>query len=250
VIPMIAAVRSFFSWVVIFCLVIGLFPFALVLWLVTYLFDKRLLAMHYFSCFWGSMFIWSNPMWHVIISNRDRIKKGQSYVFVSNHQSMLDICVIYLLFKPFKWVSKAENFLLPVVGWNLRMNKYIKIERESCKSILKMIRDCEDDINKGNSIMMFPEGTRTLDGELKNFKTGAFMLAIKTKTPIIPIVIEGSRKVLPKKGLRLRPNRKIKLNVLEEIPVEKFEHLEGDELMKITREIMDKELQRMHPSLS
>jgi 1-acyl-sn-glycerol-3-phosphate acyltransferase len=195
------------------------------------------------------MFIWTNPMWRVTISNRDRIRKGQSYILVSNHQSMLDICVIYLLFKPFKWVSKSENFKLPVVGWNLRMNKYIKIERESRKSIMKMMRDCEIAIDKGNSIMMFPEGTRTLDGELRTFKTGAFMLALKTKTPIIPIIIDDTRKVLPKKGLFLTPNRKIKLNILEEIPAERFDQMEANDLTKMVREIMGDELHRIRQTL-
>jgi len=131
----IAIFRSLLSYVVIFSLVFGLLPFAVIIWLTTYPFDKRLLVLHYYSCFWGSMFVWTNPMWRVAVSNRDRIQKGKTYILVSNHQSMLDICLIYTLFKPFKWVSKAENFLLPVVGWNLRMNKYIRIERESRKSM-------------------------------------------------------------------------------------------------------------------
>ena len=184
-------------------------------------------------------------MWRVKITRRDRIKKGNNYILVSNHQSMFDICLLYRLFKPFKWVSKSENFLLPVIGWNLRMNEYIKIERESRKSIMKMMRDCEKAISEGNSIMMFPEGTRTLDGELRQFKTGAFMLALKTKTPIIPIVIDGSIKVLPKKGFILSPNRNIKLNILDEIPVEKIEMMEVDDLTGMTREMMEVELHRI-----
>lgn len=242
---MIAAIRSLISYSIAICLVFGLFPFALAIWLLTYPFDRKLIVLHYYSCFWGATFVWTNPMWRIIVSNRDRIRKGESYIMVSNHQSMFDIVAIYLLFKPFKWVSKSENFLLPVIGWNLRMNKYIKLERSSRKSIMKMMRDCEKAIKKGSSIMMFPEGTRTLDGELRTFKTGAFMLALKTNTPILPIVIDGSLRVLPKKGFILRHNRNIRLNVLEEIPVERFKHMDAVELMKMTREIMEKELQRI-----
>ena len=242
---MVAAFRSLLSYIIVFSLVFGLFPFALIIWLVTFPFDKKHLILHYYSCFWGSSFIWTNPMWRVKITRRDRIKKGNNYILVSNHQSMFDICLLYRLFKPFKWVSKSENFLLPVIGWNLRMNEYIKIERESRKSIMKMMRDCEKAISEGNSIMMFPEGTRTLDGELRQFKTGAFMLALKTKTPIIPIVIDGSIKVLPKKGFILSPNRNIKLNILDEIPVEKIEMMEVDDLTGMTREMMEVELHRI-----
>ncbi len=242
---MVAAFRSLLSYIIVFSLVFGLFPFALIVWLVTFPFDKKHLILHYYSCFWGSSFIWTNPMWRVKINRRDRIKKGNNYILVSNHQSMFDICLLYRLFKPFKWVSKSENFLLPVIGWNLRMNKYIKIERESRKSIMKMMRDCEKAISEGSSIMMFPEGTRTLDGELRQFKTGAFMLALKTKTPIIPIVIDGSIKVLPKKGFILSPNRNIKLNVLDEIPVEEIENMEVNDLTRMTREMMEVELHRI-----
>jgi 1-acyl-sn-glycerol-3-phosphate acyltransferase len=247
---MVAAVRSFISYIIVFSLVFGLFPFAFLVWLVTLPFDKKHMVLHYFSCIWGSSFIWTNPMWRVIITNRDRIRKGGTYILVSNHQSMFDICVLYRLFKPFKWVSKSENFHLPVVGWNLRMNEYIKIERESRKSIMKMMQDCEEAIREGNSIMMFPEGTRTLDGEIRPFKTGAFMLALKTRTPIIPIVIDGSIKVLPKKGWILSPNRNIKLTVLKEIPVEKFERMEVDELTGMTRGIMEEELHRIRQTSS
>ncbi len=242
---MVAAFRSLLSYIIVFSLVFGLFPFALIVWLVTFPFDKKHLILHYYSCFWGSSFIWTNPMWRVKINRRDRIKKGNNYILVSNHQSMFDICLLYRLFKPFKWVSKSENFLLPVIGWNLRMNEYIKIERESRKSIMKMMRDCEKAISEGNSIMMFPEGTRTVDGELRQFKTGAFMLALKTKTPIIPIVIDGSIKVLPKKGFILSPNRNIKLNVLDEIPVEEIENMELNDLTRMTREMMEVELHRI-----
>ncbi len=242
---MVAAFRSLLSYIIVFSLVFGLFPFALIVWLVTFPFDKKHLILHYYSCFWGSSFIWTNPMWRVKINRRDRIKKGNNYILVSNHQSMFDICLLYRLFKPFKWVSKSENFLLPVIGWNLRMNEYIKIERESRKSIMKMMRDCEKAISEGSSIMMFPEGTRTLDGELRQFKTGAFMLALKTKTPIIPIVIDGSIKVLPKKGFILSPNRNIKLNVLDEIPVEEIENMELNDLTRMTREMMEVELHRI-----
>ena len=180
--------RSLLSYAVVFSLVFALFPFALVIWVTTYPFDKRHTILHYYSCFWGSMFIWTNPMWRVQISNRDRIKRGKPYVLVSNHQSMLDICVIYLLFKPFKWVSKSENFM---------------------------------------------------------FKTGAFTLALKTRTPIIPIIIEGSGKVLPKKGLFINPNRRIKMHVMEEIPVERFDQLEVNDLTKMIRGIMEDELHRI-----
>ena len=242
---MVAVIRSLLSYVLVISLVVGLFLPALIIWFLTLPFDRERLILHYYTCFWGSLFVWTNPMWYVSVTNRHRIKKGKTYILVSNHQSMFDIVAIYLLFRRFKWVSKSENYALPVIGWTLWLNNYIKIERESRKSIMKMMKDCEEAIRNGNSIMMFPEGTRSLDGELRQFKTGAFLLALNTKTPILPIILDGSGIVLPKKGFILRPNRNIKLNVMEEIPVEKFEHLNAVELMNMTRKIMERELHRL-----
>ncbi|UCG26968.1 MAG: 1-acyl-sn-glycerol-3-phosphate acyltransferase [Bacteroidales bacterium] len=247
---MIAVIRSMLSYIVVISLVIGLFPPALVIWFLTFPLDRKRIVLHFYTCLWGSLFVWTNPMWRVIVTNRRRIEKGKTYILVSNHQSMFDIVAIYLLFRRFKWVSKSENYSLPVIGWTLRLNNYIKLERESRKSIMKMMKECEEAIRNGSSIMMFPEGTRSLDGEIRHFKTGAFLLALNTETPIIPIVLDGSGVVLPKKGFILSPNRKIKLNVMEEIPFKEFKHLNAMELMNMTREIMEKELTRIRYSSS
>ena len=111
-----------------------LFMCALAVWLLTVLFDKRLVLLHYFSSFWASIYLWIMPAWSVSIEGRENIKK-KTYVVVSNHQSLLDILVAFRIFFPFKWVSKAEIFKLPFIGWNMTLNRYIKLIRGDKESI-------------------------------------------------------------------------------------------------------------------
>jgi 1-acyl-sn-glycerol-3-phosphate acyltransferase len=90
---------------------------------------------------------------------------------------LLDILVLFRIYKHFKWVSKIENFRLPCIGWNMRLNRYIPLRRGDRESVRQMMDACETTLRAGSSIMMFPEGTRSKNGVLQPFKTGAFELA-------------------------------------------------------------------------
>jgi 1-acyl-sn-glycerol-3-phosphate acyltransferase len=199
-----------------------LFPVALVLWAVTAPFDRRLVVLHRFTCFWASLYTWLNPAWRVRIEGRHKIRDGAAYVMVANHQSLLDILVLFRLFVHFKWVSKIENFRVPCIGWNMSLNRYIKLRRGSRESVASMMRECERTLAEGNSIMMFPEGTRSPDGRLRAFKPGAFTLAKRGGVPILPIVIEGTADALPKRGFVLQGRHAIRVRVLDEIPYATF----------------------------
>ncbi len=191
-----------------------LFPIAVVIWLVTLPFDRRGRALHLFTCFWASLYTWLNPAWRVTIHGRENIQSDTTYVYVANHLSLLDILVLFRLFADFKWVSKAEIFKVPVIGWNMRMNKYIRLQRGNRDSVVQMMAQCDHALARGSSLMMFPEGTRSATGELKAFKTGAFELAVAAQVPIVPIAIEGTNDALPKHGFVLRGRHHITVTVL------------------------------------
>ena len=108
---------------------IVLYPVAVMIWLLTVAFDRRLVVLHRFTCFWASLYTWFNPVWPVTLEGRDKIRPGTTYVMVANHLSLLDILVLFRLFRHFKWVSKIENFKVPLIGWNMSMNRYIKLRR-------------------------------------------------------------------------------------------------------------------------
>ena len=106
-----------------------IFPVAVIVWLATYAFDRRLKALHLLTCFWGSLYSWLNPLWRVRIEGREKLRANETYVIVANHQSLLDILVLFRLFAHFKWVSKIENFRIPLIGWNMLLNRYIPLSR-------------------------------------------------------------------------------------------------------------------------
>ncbi|MDR2037365.1 MAG: 1-acyl-sn-glycerol-3-phosphate acyltransferase [Bacteroidales bacterium] len=223
-------------------------PIAVVLRVFTGWFDRKLKILHVFSCFWASCYIWLSPLWRVTITGRENVEKNKAYVMISNHQSMLDILVVYYSFLHFKWVAKASLFKAPIIGWNMYLNRYIKIERSSLKSQRKMIRQCGENIMKGNSVMIFPEGTRSKTGELKRFKEGAFLIALQQKSDIIPMVIDGSSEALPESGFFFRTKKHIKLHILPAIMYESYKDMNADQLSIHTYQIVEKELNSMRES--
>ncbi len=198
------------------------FPIAVIIWLFTVLFDRRLVALHLFTLFWGAVYIWAMPFWSVAIEGREKIKKGRTYVIVSNHQSQLDILILCLLFVPFKWVSKTWVFRIPFVGWAMFLNRYIRLRGDDRKSIMQVMRESEKALSQGNSVLFFPEGTRSDAGVMNEFKSGAFIMAKKQKLPILPIAISGASGALPKGSLNFHGSHKIRVEVLDEIPYEEY----------------------------
>jgi 1-acyl-sn-glycerol-3-phosphate acyltransferase len=221
---------------------IVLFPVAVLIWLVTWPFDRRLRVLHQFTCFWASLYTWLNPAWRVRVEDLHKICPDETYVMVANHQSLLDILVMFRIFAHFKWVSKIENFRVPFIGWNMTMNRYIKLRRGDKASVIQMMRACEKTLAQGNSIMMFPEGTRSPDGRLRSFKTGAFELAKRSGRPILPILLRGTANALPKRGFVLRGRHEIRIRVLDEVPHDSFAHQDVAILTERMRERFAREL--------
>jgi 1-acyl-sn-glycerol-3-phosphate acyltransferase len=199
-----------------------LFPVALLVRALTGPFDRRLWCQHRFTSWWGSLYTWANPLWRVRVEGRERIRPGVTYVMISNHQSFLDILVLFRLFAHFKWVSKAEMFRIPCIGWNMTLNRYVKLVRGDTASIARMMEACQRHITEGSSVMLFPEGTRSVDGRLKPFKHGAFTLAQGAGVGILPIVLEGTAHALPKNGFVLGGHHAIRIRVLDEVPYAAF----------------------------
>jgi 1-acyl-sn-glycerol-3-phosphate acyltransferase len=212
-----APAGSLLFWAFMLVTSVFLFPIALLIRAVTSPFDRRLAFLHLFSCFWASLYTWCNPLWSVRIDGKEHVEKHATYVIVCNHQSLLDILVLFRLFVHFKWVSKAENFRIPFVGWNMTLNRYIRIERGRTRGNLSMMRDAETTLKAGSSVMIFPEGTRSPGGRPGEFKPGAFELALRSGLPILPIAINGTAAALPRRGFRLRGKHAIRVRVLDPI---------------------------------
>jgi 1-acyl-sn-glycerol-3-phosphate acyltransferase len=163
-----------------------------------------------------------NPLWRARIEGRERLPWRGPAVLVANHLSMLDILVLYGLFRPFKWVSKAELFRVPVVGWNMWLNDYVPLRRGDRESVRKMMEHCRRHLEAGSPVLLFPEGTRSETGALQPFKDGAFRLAVAAGVPVIPLAVTGTGDALPKRGLVLRRRMDARVQVLEPLDARAF----------------------------
>jgi len=188
-----------------------------VLLLLTFPFDKNRKIIHLHSFVWGMLHFWVNPFWKVHYSGKKNIKRGKPYIIICNHQSMLDICLIYELPLYFKWVSKKEALRIPMVGQALWFHRDILINRGEGASVKQMIKKAQAFLKDNISISIFPEGTRTQDGKIHPFKEGAFLLARLTKTAILPIVIDGTFDVMPKNSYAVKRKKTFYMNILPEI---------------------------------
>ena len=176
-------IKSIIVWITGICFVIITFPLTLIVWIFTLLFDKERLIVHMFLMYESTILSFLMPIWKIHIEGREKAKKGITYVIISNHQSILDILLMNCLRYRYKWISKIENFNVPVIGWYLRMAKYITIDRGNEESKTEMLERSYNCLRNGISIMIFPEGTRSLNNQIGFFKRGAFQLALQAKVP-------------------------------------------------------------------
>ncbi|WP_375744438.1 1-acyl-sn-glycerol-3-phosphate acyltransferase [Corallococcus interemptor] len=221
-----------------------LFLGALLLWALTRPFDANGRALHLYSCFWAQVYFYLNPWWHLRVEGREHLPWRGAAVLVSNHESLGDILVLFGLYRPFKWVSKAENFKLPLIGWNMRLNGYVPLIRGDHASVVRMMAGCERWLSRGVPILMFPEGTRARDGKMKAFKDGAFTLCVQQRCPLIPMVLSGTALTLPKHPLVFQKTVHARVRVLEPIDPADFA---GDvhALRDHVRDLMVREKARM-----
>jgi 1-acyl-sn-glycerol-3-phosphate acyltransferase len=130
---------------------------------------------------------------------------GGAHVVVSNHQSMLDIVLLSRIGREMKWVAKDELFRVPWIGWLLWLAGDIPVRRGDSESGGAALTRAREYLERGVSVVFFPEGTRSRTGELLAFKSGAFRLAIAASVPVLPIAISGTLTGLAKGGARIAP---------------------------------------------
>ena len=224
------------------------FPLAVLLRITTFWFDRRLALLHSLTNFWSSLYTWLSPLWKVTITGRENADRKKVYVMTCNHQSLLDILILFRIFLHFKWVAKASLFKFPIIGWNMWLNQHVKIERSSLKSQRKMLKQCAGHIRRGSSILIFPEGTRSRTGELRTFKEGAFLIALQEKTDILPMVIDDSYMALPEKGIMPRRKQAVKLHILPPVSYETFKDMNVHRLTEHIHSITAVELEKMRNS--
>jgi len=230
----------YWPYLLVSCAVL-FFP-ALLLFVVTAPFDREKRWLHAYTSWWGSHYLAWAPFAGVTVRGRERAQHGP-YVFVSNHQSMVDILAVFATRLPFLWVSKIENFYVPFLGWNMLLNGYVRLKRGHLPSIMRMVRTCLAKLRGGHSLFIFPEGTRSPTGDLIPFYAGAFRIAARMGVPVVPVVLHGTRDILPKRSFCINP-RRVTIEILEPVTAEQAG---GDwrKLRDLVRERMQAELERL-----
>lgn len=234
---------SAYFWFELFATAALLFPVAFLIWLGTVWFDKRLLLLHQFSCFWSNLVYALNPLWRVRIKGKEKVNRKETYIIVSNHQSGADILVLFTLRVHYKWIAKRSLFFFPFMGWNMTLSRYIALDRAKKSSMIRMLKKSGQAIREGNSLMIFPEGTRSKDGKIQSFKTGAFHLAIEHAIPVLPIAIKGTNKAIQKGGLLVYKNYDIQVHILDPILPEYFQTMTSKELAMEVHNRIKRELE-------
>ena len=176
------------------------FPLTFIIWLIVLPFDRKRSVIHWLLMYQSLLLSKLIPIWKIEIEGREKAVKGTTYVIISNHQSILDILLINCLRYRFKWISKIENIKVLFLGWYLKW-LIILLLTGVMKRASEMLEKSYQCLKRGISIMIFPEGTRSLDREIGFFKRGAFQLAIQANVPILPVLIDGTGGILPKHGL-------------------------------------------------
>lgn len=202
-------------------------------------FDASGRAGHACARFWS---VWCMRMAGIrlAVSGLELVPAQGPVIYMGNHQGNFDIMALTLAIpRLFAWVAKEELFKVPFFGAAMKRAGYIPLDRSDGRKALKSMKLAAQRIASGSSVVIFPEGTRTLDGSLLPFKRGAFMLAAKAGVPVVPFTINGSRAINPRNRLELRPGT---ISVSFAHPVEVAGLSEG-ELMQRVREAISARLE-------
>jgi len=185
----------------------------------------------------------ANSFWELDITGPRTLPEKRPYVVVSNHQSLADIPIISSAEWEMKWVAKRELFKVPFVGWMMRLAGDISLDRGDRRSGAVMLLRAKEYLQNGCPVMFFPEGTRSVDGNIGAFTTGAFQLAIRTGVPVLPIALDGSRNCLPKRSWVFGGPATIRIRIFPPIPTSGLAADSAEMLRDSVRDLLLQQIQ-------
>ena len=199
----------------------------------SFLFPKRGYP-HRCARMWARMILAANGS-KVQLFGGENLVKDRPQIFFCNHQSWVDIVVLTgYLPTSFKWISTKGVFHVPFLGWHMKRAGYISVERTSFRKAAKALDTALEVIKQGHSLIIFPEGTRSPDGNLLPFKRGGFVLALRGRFAVVPVTISGTRKILSKGSLRINKGE-VKVFISPAIDLEKEKPASLGQLVERTR---------------
>ncbi|MEE8398442.1 MAG: lysophospholipid acyltransferase family protein [Desulfobacterales bacterium] len=227
----------------IVCLIVIETGFMSVIVILASFFDRKGDAVHTVAKAWARGILFSARV-KVTLKGLSHIDPAKSYIYMPNHLSQFDIPVLLgSLPVQFRWLAKVELFKIPVFGFALRRAGYIGIDRSNMRSAIRSLKRAGDIVRSGVSVLVFPEGTRSLDGNLHPFKKGGFVMAMSSGVSILPIVLHGTWDIMPAKKLSIRPGHAI-LEILAPIDVSAYAAKNKEVLMADVRAAIQQAIER------
>ncbi|HTG80384.1 MAG TPA: lysophospholipid acyltransferase family protein [Geobacteraceae bacterium] len=208
------------------------------------LFDRSGALYHRHARGWSRVALWLAGV-RLEVVGAEKVPHGTPVIFMSNHQGNFDILALFhAIPQRFSWIAKEELFKIPVFGHSMARAGYIPLNRGGDgRRALKSVEAAAAAIRGGRSVVIFPEGTRTADGELLPFKKGGFLLACKAGVPIVPLTINGSMQINPKNRIELYPGT-IRIVFADPILTSGDASKERERLMAEVRQAIDGGLER------
>lgn len=183
----------------------------------------------------------------VLTSGEENVEPAVPRIYMSNHQSYFDIFALLAhLPVSFKFIMKQELMKIPILGPTMRRAGYIGITREDPRSAIKSMNAAAEKIKNGVSVVIFPEGTRSVDGRLQSFKRGGFNLALKSGCDIVPVAICNSCRIVPKGSLKINKGA-FEMRIGRPIPVKGYRRKEVAALMERVRSDMESQMEKCAP---
>ena len=235
-----------FCWHIVLNCAFASFVFGMPTMLVPRALDPERRLPHRVGVFWWGVMVWAlNPFWRLEVEGVDRLRSGGPYLICSNHQSMLDVLVLMALRSDYKWVSGVRFFKIPMLAMYMRMTGYIAADLQNPFSAKGILDECGAWIDKGVSVGLFPEGTRSATGRLSSFKAGAFRVALENDVAVLPVAIDGTRQIMPKGSwtwLGASPFKTVRVRVLEPIALSDLASPSPSELSHAVRNAIGDQL--------
>ena len=204
------------------------FPLIIIVTLFTALFTiicfpwKNGKATRAVQVFWSHSVLWLLLV-PIKVTGRENVNPNQSYVFVANHQSMLDVFAVYgWLPNNFKWMMKKELRKIPFVGTACAVAGHIFVDRSNPRAALQSVELVKKELVDGISTVIFPEGTRTKTGEMGRFKQGAFKIAMDLSLPVVPLSLSGFYDAMPRSRFFVNSRARVNLHIGEPVDLSQF----------------------------
>lgn len=211
------AIASVFAWIGISAVtVFWVIPIAVVFLFRRFL-DPDLRLAHHFATRWGRNLIGLAPGSSVQVFGEENIPADRPAILMANHLSYVDVPLLCFIRHQFKWMADVGLFSIPFFGWAMRMAGYIPVDRGNPRAGLRSLEQAKFWLSKGISIFIFPEGTRSQTGVFSKFQTGGFRLAVTAGVPVVPVVVIGTRQLLPRNSWIFRWGIKLQIRILEPV---------------------------------